>query len=484
MPRSLLAVLTVLGLLLGSAAAPASAATGAEWNRFLASALRRTALTAGLTPPSSWAVLDGASTAAGGIGGASAASPFVLGSLSKGITAVAVLQLSDDGHLDLQAPAAGYLSAPERAGLPGGGASPVTVEQLLTHTSGLRDDAPPGDTGFAYANRNYEVLGTLVAEVSGRSFAAQVQERIFGPLGMTSSSAEPGAAERAQSGHYLAFGIPLPARTDRSASVPAGAIVSTAGDYARLLRMLLDGGTGAPGVRVLGATSAAAMLTAHTQTPNGAVAPGTDGYGYGWAVGTGDDRVAAHVGRAEASFAEVVLRPDHRQAAVVFQAADSWFYDQQSPAAAALAALRAGGPGGVDPSSSGRSGTTTATILAAVWVLALGLFAGSCLLRRRRDRDRTDRGGTDRGTAPSGVRTVVRCGLDLAVAAGLCALWFAGAGMLLLGRPLDLRLAPAASLEITALVLLLAVLLAGRAALGGGAVVRRRRSADHAASSS
>ncbi|MYS20941.1 D-alanyl-D-alanine carboxypeptidase [Streptomyces sp. DvalAA-14] len=142
---------------------------------------------------------------------------FRIGSITKNFVAVLVLQLAAQQQVDLDAPAAGYLPS---GVLPAD--SPITVRQLLNHTSGLYDysnDLPGilvGDTvtgyqqfryatyapadlvadalthgsqftpgsQYQYSNTNFVVLGMLVEQVTGKPFAQDLQERILGPVGM------------------------------------------------------------------------------------------------------------------------------------------------------------------------------------------------------------------------------------------------------------------------------------------------------------
>jgi CubicO group peptidase (beta-lactamase class C family) len=138
---------------------------------------------------------------------------FEAGSVSKQFTAAAVLLLARDGKLSLDDPIRKYL--PE---IPDYG-TPVTIRQLLTHTSGLRDwgsvagiggwprttreythahvldilsrqqalNFPPG-TRWSYSNSGYNLSAILVSRVSGMPFAAFTRQRIFEPLGMSSTS--------------------------------------------------------------------------------------------------------------------------------------------------------------------------------------------------------------------------------------------------------------------------------------------------------
>jgi CubicO group peptidase (beta-lactamase class C family) len=138
---------------------------------------------------------------------------FEAGSVSKQFTAAAVLLLARDGRLSLDDPVSKYV--PE---LPDYGA-PITLRQMLTHTSGLRDwgsiqaiagwprttraythahvldilsrqkaiNFPPG-TQWSYSNSGYNLAAIVVSRVAGKPFAEFTAERIFRPLGMTRTS--------------------------------------------------------------------------------------------------------------------------------------------------------------------------------------------------------------------------------------------------------------------------------------------------------
>jgi CubicO group peptidase (beta-lactamase class C family) len=192
--------------------------------------------------------------------------PFVIGSLSKGLTAVAILRLADAGSVDLDAPAVRYLPSFETAD-PEGSAS-ITVRQLLNQTSGLpaaavdlsaavttldgevnrladaQLAAPPGSR-YEYANANYVVLGALIQKVTGRPYADAMNELVFRPLGMATTSADLGTAVGNGLGdaHRLWFGLAdSHAPLFRPDIVPAGFITSTAPDLARVNEMILAGG--------------------------------------------------------------------------------------------------------------------------------------------------------------------------------------------------------------------------------------------------
>jgi len=138
---------------------------------------------------------------------------FEIASVSKQFTAAAVLLLVKDGKLSLDDPARKYL--PE---LPDYG-RPLTIRQMLTHTSGLRDWGSvvgltgwprgtrvhthahvldvvsrqralnfPSGTRWSYSNTGYNLAAVLISRVSGQSFADFTRARIFEPLGMTRTS--------------------------------------------------------------------------------------------------------------------------------------------------------------------------------------------------------------------------------------------------------------------------------------------------------
>lgn len=130
---------------------------------------------------------------------------FFMASVTKSITATAIVQLQERGRLRLDNPVNDYLG-PERVHSPMWNASEATVRGVLSHTSGLTTFArscapgesscveeeierygilvwPPGEV-FDYSNLGYGILGNVVARASGESFNAYLQKAIFDPLGM------------------------------------------------------------------------------------------------------------------------------------------------------------------------------------------------------------------------------------------------------------------------------------------------------------
>lgn len=140
-----------------------------------------------------------------------AATLFRIGSVTKMLTATAFLQLVASGDITVEAPVTDVI--PEFAGLTPEGTPDMTMEHLLTHSSGVADyleiDAPPGEQTDAaldsvligrlaqdgylmsppgrmwnYANPNYYILGLMVERIVGQPYVQVMEERVFGPLGM------------------------------------------------------------------------------------------------------------------------------------------------------------------------------------------------------------------------------------------------------------------------------------------------------------
>lgn len=255
--------------------------------------------------------------------------PFLIGSITKSFTALAVLQLVDAGSVDLDAPVQRYL--PWFRVADASASARITVRQLLTMTSGLPQDyevqvwadtdaraleravrhlstkeltAPPGQ-GFGYSNANYETLGLIVQAVSGMSYEDYVAQRIFVPLEMRNSFLSREEAERhgVASGYQWWFGVPLPARTTYNrAELPAGYIVSSAEDMGHYLVAQMNAGRWGD-VSIL---SAGGMALAHAE-------PGPRRYGYGWeSVRVGGRRLVNHDGGTSSFQSSLFFDPEAR----------------------------------------------------------------------------------------------------------------------------------------------------------------------------
>lgn len=146
------------------------------------------------------------------------AGSFLLGSISKPISVAALMRLHDDGAFALGDAASRYLSE-----FRGGGREAITVEQLLTHVSGLPDQLPENDalrrrhapladfigaalrtpllfapgTRYGYSSMAILLAAEIARRIDGRPFAELVEETVFGPLGMSRSAMGTGRLQRA-----------------------------------------------------------------------------------------------------------------------------------------------------------------------------------------------------------------------------------------------------------------------------------------------
>jgi CubicO group peptidase (beta-lactamase class C family) len=246
----------------------------------------------------------------------SPATIFQVGSVTKQFTAMAIAILAQQGELRLNGQACDYLPGCPRSW------RPITIVELLTHTSGITDWSAwhltgplPGEladpiaaivkqaeseplafrpgTQAAYSNPGYVVLGEIIERVSGMSYAAFLHRHIFAPLGMAHTGIYQGP--RIGTGHalgYLANGSVAPAHLTADSSA-AGAIYSTTGDLYRWDQALI---TGTP--RLVGQSLLRQIFTVHAPCPyRSCPLPVDRGYGYGWFVGgTGRARLLNHSG--------------------------------------------------------------------------------------------------------------------------------------------------------------------------------------------
>jgi CubicO group peptidase (beta-lactamase class C family) len=188
---------------------------------------------------------------------------FEIGSIGKSFTAVALLQLVEDGRLDLSAPVTEYL-----AWFDAGPGPEITPHQLLTHTAGLiegsdlsadsrfdvwalRREARADPGRYHYSNVGFRVLGYVLEELTGRPYPDAIRERILEPLGM----ADADAAITHETRRRLAVGYdswyddrpqrrddPLAPATWLETDTGDGSIAASAPDLAAFARLLLNRG--------------------------------------------------------------------------------------------------------------------------------------------------------------------------------------------------------------------------------------------------
>ncbi|WP_432188444.1 serine hydrolase domain-containing protein [Streptomyces sp. Tue6028] len=272
-PRTLLAIPVSLALFLLVPAdlpdqAPASSPTGPSVrSRSPVAAATDAALarlvTRGGAPAAALLAREESGTRFATTGGAIARSDhFRAGSVTKTFIATVVLQLAAEHRLSLSDTVDDHLPGLVRGA--GNDGRELTLRALLTHTSGLHDFTadtggtvpvtplqavhialthPPADRGrFAYSNTNYVLLGLVVEQVTGHSYAAEAERRIIAPLGLSGTSF-PGSRSSLPSPHgraYAADGSDVTTLDPRVAGA-AGELVSTLADLNRFYAALLGG---------------------------------------------------------------------------------------------------------------------------------------------------------------------------------------------------------------------------------------------------
>lgn len=264
---------------------------------------------------------------------------FRIASQTKALVSVGIMMLQEEGKLLIDQPLSRYLPEWEKTTVAvaksGGGYDVVqakrriTIRDLLTHTAGIGYGYGPaadqwkaaGIQGWYFADRNEtvaavvkrmaalpmdaqpgaafvygyntDILGAVIEAVSGQTLAEFLKARLFGPLRMTSTAfyVDPANRGRFATVYTSVNGklepSPTPgAMTGQGAYVDGpriafsggAGITSTAGDYARFLQMMLNGGE-LDGVRYLSPTTVKLMTVNHVGTLNGA-----DGFGLGFSV--------------------------------------------------------------------------------------------------------------------------------------------------------------------------------------------------------
>ncbi len=256
---------------------------------------------------------------------------FRLGSISKPLTAVALLQLVERGRLDLDVPAATYMpDLPAHMGR-------VTPRQLMSHTSGLADhvfderiipfirsgmtfeqimdmhgDTPtnfePG-AQYEYVNFNYTLLGQLLSDLSGKTYSDYMEQDVFAPLGMPYSAADDRrdiVPHRAQN-YSLEDGTLLHAENvDMSHVGAAGLLLASPTDLAHWFDLLTQGALISDHSRALAWTE---VIPANGEG---------GGYGLGFNVSTRNGRPFIwHTGLTPGAHGAVGVYPDEEMVIVV-----------------------------------------------------------------------------------------------------------------------------------------------------------------------
>ncbi|MBA4180355.1 MAG: penicillin-binding protein [Anaerolinea sp.] len=270
---------------------------------------------------------------------------FQIGSTSKTFTATALMQLADEGRIDLSAKIRDYL--PGFRVRSEEDAARLTLRHLATHYGGFvgdyfkdtgrGDDAlgrivakmansrqlVPAGTTFSYSNAGFYVLGHVVATLRGIPFEAVIRERILAPLGMDHSTyfAEDAIVHSVAAGHIRRAKGPRVARpwnTPRSIA-PGGGVISNVIDQIAYARMHVDGGITPGGAQILKPGTTALMQTTHASA--GSMC---DTIGISWMLdGDGEDRIVKHGGATNGHLSAFELMPGRGFAVTVLTNSDS-----------------------------------------------------------------------------------------------------------------------------------------------------------------
>lgn len=285
------------------------------------------------------------------------ATPSGVASVSKQLTAAAVLALRDQGRLTLGDPVGRHLP-----GLPEDKRG-ITVGQLLTHTSGmppgdLMDDFEVSDGGavlarvaaaplrsepgarWRYSNAGYNLLALVVERVTGLSRQESMRRLVFDPAGLVHTGVGPPASGDPPAHPYVADSDQGDPRTwpPNGRTLGGGDVFSTAEDLFRFHRAVLDG-------RLFHDSTAAAFYRAVVEIgPEGS----GDGYGYGVFVRENDEEghVVEHGGDWERGYNAAFFRWDHgrRVLTLVSNAQDAGGLSLRHAVTGELDRLARGGP--------------------------------------------------------------------------------------------------------------------------------------------
>ena len=259
---------------------------------------------------------------------------FRLGSTTKMFTATALVTLAEEGRVSLDAPIGSVVKDLDPS------IARLTPNQLLSHTAGVRDEAPmfgkqddealgngiramkadmfftePGAI-YSYSNPGYWIAGFVVEQIVGKPYADAVQERVFAPLGMTRSTFRPMMAMTypLAQGHEASGDKPpavIRPAANNAASWPAGSMFSNVQDLSRFTIAFMNGGK-IDGRDALEPTVIAKLMQPHTAIPGG-----TESYGYGLQIAERAGFTLVTHGGSRAGYGSTIMMVPSRRAAVI-----------------------------------------------------------------------------------------------------------------------------------------------------------------------
>jgi CubicO group peptidase (beta-lactamase class C family) len=395
--------------------------------------------------------------------------PFVLGSVSKSFTALAIMQLVDAGKIALDAPVTTYI--PWFGLANSNDMKPVTVQMLLQQTSGISSDAgmlglydskisledgvrklknehlqtEPGKQ-FAYSNANYSTLGLVIERVSGMSYGAYMEQHVFEPLDMGHTFTTKAAAKKAGliDGHTNWFGLKLTLDDEVAPYVvPEGYIMSSAEDMSHYMMALLHDGV-YNNKRIISQESLKLMLMPGPNIEPGTL-PHSTTYAMGWGVGESNGvPVISHDGDAQNYHANIALLPTTKSGVLVLVNENATFLGVGQTYEGIMQAFT---DGQLPPVSN--AFRTFYIVFNVIVVLTLAAMAFG-LWRLRSARAAYRRYYTARGLQYTLLRSV---GGDIAIAVLVYGVVFVGLGYAMQGSPLPLRLMMYGAPDLTIWVL-------------------------------
>jgi CubicO group peptidase (beta-lactamase class C family)/D-alanyl-D-alanine dipeptidase len=269
---------------------------------------------------------------------ATADTVYRVGSVSKLFTDIAVMQLVEQGKLDLDAPVTKYLPDFKPINKYD---KPITLRMLMSHRSGLLREPPEGNyfdpsvtaldrtvrslnrtelvyepgTHTRYSNAGIAVVGFVVEETQQQRFARHLYNRVLDPLGMTHSAFEPSPALNKDLAGAVMWGYDgreFPAPTFELGMAPAGCMYTTVNDLGRFLSALFAGG------KVIEAKTLEQMLT-----PQFVKEGEKTGFGIGFSIGELDGHKRIGHGGAIYGFAtELAALPAEKLGVIVVASRD------------------------------------------------------------------------------------------------------------------------------------------------------------------
>jgi CubicO group peptidase (beta-lactamase class C family) len=297
--------------------------------------------------------------------------PFFIGSLTKSVTALAVMQLVEAGMIDLDAPVQRHL--PWFRVVDPQASARMTVRHLLNQTSGLPtssgeisladfDNSPgaterqaralstlvltrPVGSAFEYSNSNYNLLGLIIEAASGELYANYIQKQIFTPLDMSHSYTSPTIAKQngLAVGHQYWFAVPFaaPNMPIPHGALPGGMLISTAEDMAHYMIAHLNRGRYGD-VQILSGTGTDELQRGVGDVSAMGLPLGQ--YGMGWFVSEiGQTKLVWHNGTNPDFAAYMALLPEQKKGVVLlFNASHHWMNPVLSTVGEGVAALLAG----------------------------------------------------------------------------------------------------------------------------------------------